>query len=97
MQHFIITDVHNYQDCTNILDRSMQKVKHTLEQADGTVTKTSNEPADVLANFFKLVFIHKGIQKFPACVSTAESMIVCLHVLVITEDLVHNKLSKLNL
>jgi len=62
-----------------------------LKQADGTVTKTNNESAEALASFFKSVFVHEDIKEPPEFPSRVNGS---MSTLVITEDLLHNKISK---
>jgi len=93
----IISDLKSNPKRLHKYIRRKQKVKHTigpLKQADGAVTKTNKESAEALASLFKSVFVHKDIQellKFPSRVNDSISTPV------ITEDLVHNKISKLNI
>ena len=60
---------------------------------DGSTTTTSEESAEDLACFFKSVFIHEDLQKLPDFPSRVSDAIPDL---VITKELVHHKLSKLN-
>ena len=78
--------------------RQRQKVKHTigsLKKPDGSLTTTNEESAEALACFFKSVFVNEDLQRklpdFPCRVDAA------IPDLVVTEELVYQKLSKFNI
>ena len=60
---------------------------------DGSTTTTSKESAEALACFFKSVFVHEDLQVLPNFSNRVNDTIPKF---VVTEDLVYNKLSKLN-
>ena len=76
--------------------RQKHKVKYSigqLKKPDWSTTTTSEESAEALAYFFKSVFIHEDFQELPDFPGRVSDAITDL---VVTEELVHRKLSKLN-
>ena len=76
--------------------KRLHKYKYSIgpiKKPDGSTTTISEESAEALACFFKSVFIHEDLQELPDFPSRVSDAILDL---VVTEELVHHKLSKLN-
>ena len=92
----IISDLKSNPKCWHKYIRQKQKVKHTigpLKKPEESTTTTNEESAEALACFFKLVLIHEDLQDlldFPGRVNDAISN------LIITEELIYEKISKVN-
>ena len=92
----IISDLKSNPKRLHKYIRQKQKVKYSigpLKKPDGSTTTTSEESAEALACFFKSVFIHEDLQELPDFPSRVSDAILDI---VVTEELVHHKLSKLN-
>ena len=92
----IISDLKSNPKRLHKYIRQKQKVKHTigpLKRPDGSITMTNEESAEALACFFKSVFIQEDLQDLPDFPGRVNDAIPNL---VITEELVYQKISKVN-
>ena len=92
----IISDLKSNPKWLHKYIRQKQKVKHAigpLKRPDGSITTTNEECAEALACFFKSVFIHEDLQDLPDFPGRVNDAIPNL---IITEELVYQKISKVN-